>query len=309
MAASICSSLFFDPRTHHHRHDYLYHIAYFKSRQDSIFTPKPTRPFAISSNFNSPNLISPLLSTPNSSSTTSLQNPLPTGRFLANEDLDKLQFLENYSYFQELESGSLLVTVMRQEEMDMTVRLLAESFAESMMISLGYLKLLEFFVKQYLIERRSLMPHTATLLGFYRENGDGEGEEGELKLAGTVEVCFDRRGANDSPHTPTAPKNAPYISNMAVRQSLRRRGIGWHLLKASEELISKMSASKTVYLHCRMIDAGPYNMYTKAGYSIVKTDSILILLTLQRRKHLMCKYLKDVESPSEVETPVDQLTL
>lgn len=88
-----------------------------------------------------------------------------------------------------------------------------------------------------------------------------------------------------------------------------RRGIGWHLLKASEELISKMSASKTVYLHCRMIDAGPYNMYTKAGYSIVKTDSILILLTLQRRKHLMCKYLKDVESPSEVETPVDQLTL
>lgn len=104
--------------------------------------------------------------------------------------------------------------------MDMTVALLAESFAESMMISLGYLKLLEFFVKQYLIERRSLMPHTATLLGFYREDGDGE--EGELRLAGTVEVCFDRRGANDSPHTPTAPKNSPYISNMAVRQSLRR---------------------------------------------------------------------------------------
>ncbi|XP_019158118.1 PREDICTED: uncharacterized protein LOC109154830 [Ipomoea nil] len=315
MAASICCSLFFDPRTHHHRHHSFHHIPYFNYPQDSTFTPKPTRPFAISSNFSSPNLISPLLSTSNSSSSSSsssttpplsLQNPLPTARFLANEDLEKLQFLDNYSYSQELESGSLWVSVMRQEEMDMTVRLLAESFAESMMISLGYLKLLEFFVKQYLIERRSLMPHTATLVGFYRENGDGEGE---LMLAGTVEVCFDRRGANDSPHTPTAPKNAPYISNMAVRQSLRRRGIGWHLLKASEELISKMSASKTVYLHCRMIDAGPYNMYTKAGYSIVKTDSILVLLTLQRRKHLMCKYLQDIESPSEVETPVDQLTL
>lgn len=70
-----------------------------------------------------------------------------------------------------------------------------------------------------------------------------------------------------------------------------RQGIGWHLLKASEELISQMSLVREVYLHCRMIDSAPFHMYSKAGYTIFKTDSILILLTLQRRKHLMCKQL------------------
>lgn len=78
-----------------------------------------------------------------------------------------------------------------------------------------------------------------------------------------------------------------------------RRGIGWHLLKASEELISQMCSSGEVYLHCRMIDLAPFNMYTKAGYRIVKTDNILVLLTLQRRKHLMCKKLLVPYSPSE----------
>lgn len=81
-----------------------------------------------------------------------------------------------------------------------------------------------------------------------------------------------------------------------------RRGIGWHLLKASEELISQMSSSREAYLHCRMIDTAPFNMYTKAGYNIVKTDSILILLTLQRRKHLMYKKLPVLTSYSESET-------
>ena len=70
-----------------------------------------------------------------------------------------------------------------------------------------------------------------------------------------------------------------------------RQGIGWQLLKASEELISQMSSVKEVYLHCRMIDSAPFNMYSKAGYNVFKTDGFLILLTLQRRKHLMRKQL------------------
>lgn len=110
--------------------------------------------------------------------------------------------------------------------MDAIVALLAESFAESMLWPSGYLSLLRYLVKQYLIERRALMPHTATLIGFYRgkENGvlEQEEEEEEEQLAGTVEVCFDKRGANASPPTPTAPKNSPYISNMTVKSSLRR---------------------------------------------------------------------------------------
>lgn len=87
-----------------------------------------------------------------------------------------------------------------------------------------------------------------------------------------------------------------------------RRGIGWHLLRAGEDLITQMSSSKEVYLHCRIIDEGPFNMYTKAGYSVVKTDSILTLLTLQRRRHLMCKELPASEDISAVDTPDDRPT-
>jgi len=58
---------------------------------------------------------------------------------------------------------------------------------------------------------------------------------------------------------------------------------------------------RDVYLHCRMIDLAPLNMYTKAGYNIVKTDSIRVLLMLQRRKHLMCKKLAVLKNPSELD--------
>ncbi|XP_057949933.1 GCN5-related N-acetyltransferase 5, chloroplastic [Malania oleifera] len=239
-------------------------------------------------------------SSSSSSSASSISNfigvPLRKGRFLSNDELEKLQFLEDFEYFHELGCGSMWVRVMRAEEMDVTIALLAESFAESMSLPLKYVPLLRFFVKKYLIERRALMPHTVTLVAFYRR-GDGDGNEEHL--AGTVEVSFDKRGANASPTTPTPPKNSPYISNVTVKSSLRRRGIGWHLLKASEELISQMSSSREVYLHCRMIDAAPFNMYTKAGYSVIRTDSILILLILQRRKHLMCKKLPRLNNPSE----------
>lgn len=60
-----------------------------------------------------------------------------------------------------------------------------------------------------------------------------------------------------------------------------------------------MSFSRDVYLHCRMIDAAPLNMYKKADYKIVKTDSVLVLLMLQRRKHLMCKKLPLLRNPPE----------
>uniref|UniRef100_A0A1J3EJW0 N-acetyltransferase domain-containing protein n=1 Tax=Noccaea caerulescens TaxID=107243 RepID=A0A1J3EJW0_NOCCA len=221
-----------------------------------------------------------------------LEESFRTGRFLSNAELEKLKALEGFAYFQELESGSMWVRVMRAEEMDSTVKLLAESFGESMLLPSGYQSVLRFLVKQYLIERREVLPHAVTLVGFYRKKSDSCSSDGEeAEMAGTVEVCFDKRGANASPPSPTPPKESPYVCNMTVKEDLRRRGIGWHLLKASEELISQLSPSKDVYLHCRMVDEAPFKMYRKAGYEVVKTDTILILLMLQRRKHLMRKKL------------------
>ncbi|KZV45013.1 hypothetical protein F511_30357 [Dorcoceras hygrometricum] len=267
----------------------------------------PTHPFVTFPNYSRCSVSLSLSASHSSSSTPSpaetVQNQIQTGRFLTNKELECLELLGNYSYHQQLESGFLWVRVMREEEMDMTATLLSESFAESMLIPNGYAKLLEFLVKNYLIERREMMPHCATLLGVYRENG-----EEDFELAGTVELTFDKKGYNASPPTPNPPKNSPYICNMAVRNPLRRRGIGWHLLKAAEELISRMSPSREVYLHCRIIDEAPFNMYTRAGYGVVKTDSILTLLTLQRRKHLMRKDLPVLEEDSAVDIPKEELS-
>jgi len=52
-----------------------------------------------------------------------------------------------------------------------------------------------------------------------------------------------------------------------------------------------MDAKRRVYLHCRIIDQVPFNMYRKAGYNIVETDNILVWLSLQKRKYLMSKEL------------------
>ncbi|KAL6547245.1 GCN5-related N-acetyltransferase 5, chloroplastic [Orobanche minor] len=68
-----------------------------------------------------------------------------------------------------------------------------------------------------------------------------------------------------------------------------------------------MGSSKKVYLHCRMIDEGPLNMYAKAGYSIVKTDNILTWLKLQRRRHLMYKELPFSDNASENDFSKEQL--
>ncbi|KAK8471958.1 hypothetical protein PHAVU_002G073400 [Phaseolus vulgaris] len=248
--------------------------------------------------------------------------PLTSG-FLTDDDLRRLNSLDSFLYRRDLPSGSLSVRLMRPHETRPTVLLLAHSFAESLLIPVAYVNLLAFLINQYLLQRLTLLPNTATLVAFYTQTQppptaakEEEGEqlqedEGELlhedegaRLVGTVEICFNRRGANASVPSPTPPRDSPYICNMAVQKSLRRRGIGWHLLKASEELISQMSSSKEVYLHCRMIDEAPFKMYTKADYKIVKTDSILVLLMLQRRKHLMCKKLPLSSTTSESDLSV-----
>ncbi|CAJ2647625.1 unnamed protein product [Trifolium pratense] len=267
---------------------------------------KTTRRFTLSTPLHKPPNPHFKLSSSSHSQSQTLTDPfIKPGKFLTNSEITTLQYLESYLYSHQLKSGTVWVRVMRDSEVDAIVCLLADSFAESMMFPKGYIEVLRFLVKQYLIERRTSMPHMATLIAFYRGNGNGDGDgdddEEEMQLAGTVEISFDKNGANANLPSPTPPRDSPYICNMAVDKSLRRRGIGWHLLKASEELISQMSSSGEAYLHCRMIDEAPFTMYTKADYKIVTTDSVLVLLMLQRRKHLMCKKLPLKSMPSETD--------
>lgn len=212
---------------------------------------------------------------------------LKNGKELLNdEELEMLKLLENFEYKHIFDHGSLVVKVISTEHMGDTVELLTDSFAELMWGALTYRPLLSLTVREHMLERRAFIPHAATLVGLYTE-----GESGEWILGGTVELSFNSEGSAEFPPTPIPPKGAPYLCNMAVNKSLRRRGIGWHLLKASEELVPQMGSSE-MYLHCRIIDKAPFDMYTKAGYNVAQTDNIFALLTtLQRRRHLMYKKL------------------
>lgn len=205
---------------------------------------------------------------------------------LNDEELEMLKLLENFEYKHKFDHGLLVVKVMSTEHMGDTVELLTDSFAELMWGALTYRPLLSFTVREHMLERRAVIPHAATLVGLYTER-----ESDEWMLGGTVELSFNSEGSAEFPPTPIPPKGAPYLCNMAVNKSLRRRGIGWHLLKASEELVPQMGSSE-MYLHCRIIDKAPFDMYTKAGYNVAQTDNIFALLTtLQRRRHLMYKKL------------------
>jgi hypothetical protein len=62
------------------------------------------------------------------------------------------------------------------------------------------------------------------------------------------------------------------------------------MLQAAEELALSM-ACEDLYLHVRIMDTAPLTMYKEAGYQVVSTDSLLSVLTFQRRRHLMRKRL------------------
>uniref|UniRef100_A0A0D9W5Y4 N-acetyltransferase domain-containing protein n=1 Tax=Leersia perrieri TaxID=77586 RepID=A0A0D9W5Y4_9ORYZ len=242
------------------------------------------------------------------------------GVFLSPRALSQREELAAFRYAHTFPHGRLTVRALTppgaddaEAEADALVRLLASSFAENVRWAPAqrYEQLLAFVIRRYLYERRGLAPHAAVLVGYYRPStaatGDGEEEVGEGEeeedddgeMACTAEVSLDAMGAPGAPPTPTPPLEFPYICNMTVKTSLRRRGIGKQLLKACEDLITKMDAKRRIYLHCRIIDQVPFNMYRKAGYNIVQTDSILVWLSLQKRKHLMSKELLQTSGSSK----------
>ncbi|KAK1274062.1 hypothetical protein QJS04_geneDACA013274 [Acorus gramineus] len=147
-----------------------------------------------------------------------LHDPHP---FLSPQDSKNLQTLSTFSYTHQFDHGSLTIRSMDPAETDATASLLAESFAESMLVPGQYTSILAFLVRQYLMERRALVPHATMLVGYYRRSEVGEGEEEGEVLVGTAEVSFDARGANASPPTPVPPRDLPYICNMTVCKGLR----------------------------------------------------------------------------------------
>ncbi|KAG6543977.1 hypothetical protein Mapa_014601 [Marchantia paleacea] len=210
-------------------------------------------------------------------------------------DMKKVDALRNFEYRIGSEKGVLVVQVLRVEHMKAVEELLVDSFAELMGGLLTYRPLLTLTVRQYVRDRYACLPDAVTLVGLYAPAEDnvvmGRTEDNESSnwlLAGTVELSFSNAGHPDIPAGPSPPPGSPYLCNMAVSSAYRRRGIGRQLLKAAEELAASKGC-EDMYLHCRMVDMAPLNMYQGAGYQIVATDSILSLLSFQRRRYLMKK--------------------
>ncbi|XP_028551500.1 uncharacterized protein LOC110092118 isoform X2 [Dendrobium catenatum] len=193
--------------------------------------------------------------------------------FLDDLGLYRLQTIDKYKREGPLGGGWLEIRPMEDGEIDPIIQLLSESFIESMGMPPRYVPLLTFIVRQYVMGRRLLLPHAVMLVGFYRDDGK------EPELACTAEISFDTFGANVAPPTPLPPKDCPYICNMAVKKDLRR-----------------------------VIDTGPLKLYKKAEYKIVKTDSRLVWLTLQRRKHLLEKevHIEQDEAIAVLDNNVNQ---
>ncbi|BBM97393.1 hypothetical protein MPTK1_1g05370 [Marchantia polymorpha subsp. ruderalis] len=222
-------------------------------------------------------------------------------------DMKKVDALRNFEYRIGTEKGVLVVQVLRVEHMKAVEELLVDSFAELMGGLLTYRPLLTLTVRQYVRDRYACLPDAVTLIGLYAPAEDnvvmGRTEDNESSnwlLAGTVELSFSNAGHPDIPAGPSPPPGSPYLCNMAVSSAYRRRGIGRELLKAAEELAASKGC-EDLYLHCRMVDMAPLNMYQGAGYQIVATDSILSLLSFQRRRYLMKKRIHPHSLPSSTE--------
>ncbi|KAG1364060.1 hypothetical protein COCNU_11G008870 [Cocos nucifera] len=212
----------------------------------------------------------------------------PQRRPFERGSLDSRQILETFRYTRQIGQGWLEIHHVKDDkELGAAALLLAEPYSSAKHLPDGTIPVAAFVLKQDMAARRVLVPHVAMLVGFYYEDKDGE----EAELACTAEISFDAAGAHPDPGAPRPPKEYPYIGNVAVKKTLRRKGIGSELIKACEELIIQTKAGRKVYLHCGVTATGPFRLYQKAGYEVVKKDSILIWLCCKPRRYLMSKDL------------------
>jgi ribosomal protein S18 acetylase RimI-like enzyme len=80
-----------------------------------------------------------------------------------------------------------------------------------------------------------------------------------------------RGGAGSGARALPSPPDAPYLCNMAVRESARGRGVAKALLGACDELVVEMGGAD-IWLHVRQNDPVATQLYTGAGYRIEATE-------------------------------------
>ena len=107
------------------------------------------------------------------------------------------------------------------------------------------------------------------------------------RLIATASISF-HPDTRESFLSAKPPDEDAYLANIGVDPSFRRHGVARKMLECCEKLAQDQSCS-SIYLHVRLGDIGPLNLYTSAGYSVVYEDSWLLKLRGRTPTALMCK--------------------
>jgi ribosomal protein S18 acetylase RimI-like enzyme len=118
----------------------------------------------------------------------------------------------------------------------------------------------------------------------------GPHDSADSKVSGPVAGTLELSERQSWPWQPLSPKYI-YLSNLAVRADLRRRGIALSLLVYAEQMALSWQF-KDVYLHVMEDNVQARQLYQKAGFSLFQAEeSPSSWLGLQSRRLLLHKSL------------------
>ncbi len=111
-------------------------------------------------------------------------------------------------------------------------------------------------------------------------------DRGQTRVVGTVEVGV--RAANDRPQ----PYRYVYISNLAVSDAFRRRGVARELLANCERLTQSWGYTQ-IHLHVMADNEHGLSLYHKLGYQVISTEFLWSWFPWWHRPErlFMCKQL------------------
>lgn len=100
-----------------------------------------------------------------------------------------------------------------------------------------------------------------------------------------------------------SPPQQMYLSNLAVREGCRRRGVARKLLTASEQLALEWGF-RELYLHVMADNRRARQLYQQMGYQVQQVETTLLSLVNARPQRLL---MKKVVSPRQVSSPMSPL--
>ncbi|MBW4419749.1 MAG: GNAT family N-acetyltransferase [Myxacorys californica WJT36-NPBG1] len=158
-----------------------------------------------------------------------------------------------------------LVRAIRQQDLFEAAGVLADSFPLNPEFLRWLIPVMRIGIYEDLRSRlRTASPHYACLVAVDMSRSSGTEED---CLVGTVEVGL----RNESPW-PIRTNHYPYLSNLAVREDYRGRGIAKKLLATCDRIVTGWGFQE-IYLHVLETNNSARQLYLKAGYQVEETQS------------------------------------